>query len=102
MINAAVIGLGRWGKNIVESVQGKSQRLHFIRKLIGLGPVERFRLGQLRKQRVDVRLLCDQPPGDEQEQGNEAEIFHGWVLAVDPGHAKRGPENIRRGVDDWA
>jgi len=31
MINAAVIGLGRWGKNIVESAQGKSKRLHFIR-----------------------------------------------------------------------
>jgi predicted dehydrogenase len=31
MINAAVIGLGRWGKNIVESTQGKSKRLHFIR-----------------------------------------------------------------------
>ena len=31
MINVAVIGLGRWGKSIVESVQGKSQRLHFIR-----------------------------------------------------------------------
>ena len=31
MIDAAVIGLGRWGKNIVESVQGKSKRLRFIR-----------------------------------------------------------------------
>ena len=31
MIDAAVIGLGRWGKNIVECVQGKSQRLRFIR-----------------------------------------------------------------------
>jgi predicted dehydrogenase len=31
MINAAVIGLGRWGKGIVESTQGKSQRLRFIR-----------------------------------------------------------------------
>src|SRR5664279_5915337 len=31
MIDAAVIGLGRWGKNIVESVQGKSGRLRFIR-----------------------------------------------------------------------
>src|SRR6476660_10399439 len=30
MINAAVIGLGRWGKNIVEAVQGKSKRLRFI------------------------------------------------------------------------
>ena len=31
MIDAAVIGLGRWGKNIVEAVQGKSKRLRFIR-----------------------------------------------------------------------
>lgn len=31
MIDAAVIGLGRWGKNIVESVQGKSTRLRVIR-----------------------------------------------------------------------
>jgi predicted dehydrogenase len=31
MVNAAVIGLGRWGRNIVESVQGKSQRLRFVR-----------------------------------------------------------------------
>ena len=31
MINAAVIGLGRWGKNIVDAVQGKSKRLRFIR-----------------------------------------------------------------------
>lgn len=31
MINAAVIGLGRWGRSLVESVQGKSLRLHFVR-----------------------------------------------------------------------
>lgn len=31
MIDAAVIGLGRWGKSIVEAVQGKSGRLRFIR-----------------------------------------------------------------------
>ncbi|MGC2717608.1 MAG: Gfo/Idh/MocA family oxidoreductase [Pseudolabrys sp.] len=31
MIDAAVIGLGRWGKNIVEAVQGKSRRLRIIR-----------------------------------------------------------------------
>jgi predicted dehydrogenase len=31
MINAAVIGLGRWGKSIVSAVQGKSKRLRFIR-----------------------------------------------------------------------
>jgi predicted dehydrogenase len=31
MINAAVIGLGRWGQSIVNAVQGKSRRLHVIR-----------------------------------------------------------------------
>src|SRR4029077_15057652 len=37
----AIVGLGRWGKSIVEAVQGKSKRLHFIRgvskepKLVG-------------------------------------------------------------------
>jgi predicted dehydrogenase len=31
MIDAAVVGLGRWGKSIVESVQGKSKRLRFVR-----------------------------------------------------------------------
>jgi predicted dehydrogenase len=31
MIDAAIIGLGRWGKGIVQSVQGKSARLRFIR-----------------------------------------------------------------------
>ena len=30
MINAAVIGLGRWGKSLVSAVQGKSTRLRFI------------------------------------------------------------------------
>jgi predicted dehydrogenase len=31
MIDAAVIGLGRWGRNIVDSVQGKSRRLRIVR-----------------------------------------------------------------------
>ena len=31
MIDAAIIGLGRWGKSIVNAVQGKSKRLRFIR-----------------------------------------------------------------------
>jgi predicted dehydrogenase len=31
MIDAAVIGLGRWGKNIVQSVQGRSARLRIVR-----------------------------------------------------------------------
>jgi predicted dehydrogenase len=31
MIDAAIIGLGRWGKGIVQSAQGRSRRLRFIR-----------------------------------------------------------------------
>jgi len=31
MIGAAIVGLGRWGKNFVESVQGKSERIRFVR-----------------------------------------------------------------------
>jgi predicted dehydrogenase len=31
MIEAAIVGLGRWGKNFVESVQDKSERLRFVR-----------------------------------------------------------------------
>ncbi len=30
MINAAIVGIGRWGKNFVESVQGKSERIRFV------------------------------------------------------------------------
>ena len=31
MIDAAIVGLGRWGKNFVESVQGRSERIRFAR-----------------------------------------------------------------------
>jgi predicted dehydrogenase len=31
MIDAAIVGLGRWGKTLVEAVQGKSEKLRFIR-----------------------------------------------------------------------
>ena len=31
MIDAAIVGLGRWGETLVEAVQGKSDRLRFIR-----------------------------------------------------------------------
>jgi predicted dehydrogenase len=31
MVRAGIIGLGWWGKNIVNAVQGKTERLHFIR-----------------------------------------------------------------------
>ena len=31
MIDAAIVGLGRWGRSFVESVQGKSSRIRFVR-----------------------------------------------------------------------
>ena len=31
MINAGIVGLGWWGKKLVEAVQGQSQRLRFVR-----------------------------------------------------------------------
>jgi len=31
MINAAIVGLGRWGRTLVEAVQGKSERIRFTR-----------------------------------------------------------------------
>ncbi|HSN42418.1 MAG TPA: Gfo/Idh/MocA family oxidoreductase, partial [Burkholderiales bacterium] len=30
MINAAIVGLGRWGQNLVNSVQGKSDRIRIV------------------------------------------------------------------------
>src|SRR6478609_7982608 len=30
MINAAIVGLGRWGQNLVNSVQGKSTKIRFV------------------------------------------------------------------------
>ncbi len=31
MLDAAIVGLGRWGRNLVAAVQGKSQSLRFVR-----------------------------------------------------------------------
>jgi len=31
MLNAAIVGLGRWGRNLVNAVQGKSENLRFVR-----------------------------------------------------------------------
>jgi len=31
MIRAAIVGLGRWGRSLVASVQGKSTQLRFVR-----------------------------------------------------------------------
>lgn len=31
MLNAAIVGLGRWGQNLVNAVQGKSDKIRFVR-----------------------------------------------------------------------
>ena len=52
MINAAIVGLGRWGKAIVEAAQGKSERLRFTRgvcnelaAVAGFAAEHRFEVG---------------------------------------------------------
>lgn len=34
MINAAIVGLGRWGQRLVTSVQGRSERIRFVRGMV--------------------------------------------------------------------
>jgi predicted dehydrogenase len=31
MVDAAIVGLGRWGRNLVDAVHGKSERIRFVR-----------------------------------------------------------------------
>jgi predicted dehydrogenase len=34
VIDAAIVGLGRWGQRLVTSVQGKSDRIRFVRAMV--------------------------------------------------------------------
>ena len=34
MLNAAIVGLGRWGQKLVTSAQGKSERIRFVRGMV--------------------------------------------------------------------
>ena len=34
MIDAAIVGLGRWGRNLVNAVQGKSSKIRFVRGVV--------------------------------------------------------------------
>ena len=34
MLNAAIVGLGNWGRKLVTAVQGRSERLHFVRAVV--------------------------------------------------------------------
>lgn len=60
MINAAIVGLGRWGQSIVESVQGKSRRLRFVRGVTKeLEQVEGFAKANGLVLSTDFAQLCD-------------------------------------------
>src|SRR5436309_428310 len=77
MIDAAIVGLGRWGKAIVEAVQGKSTRLRFVRGVsespgggmtgAGLHILDAFvnLAGPVRE--VDARLFRQKPPPDPRD-----------------------------------
>jgi predicted dehydrogenase len=54
VINAAIVGLGRWGKNIVNAVQGKSERLRFTH-----GVVRRLDAAQDFAAQHGLALSCD-------------------------------------------
>src|SRR5690349_1210256 len=34
MLSAAIVGLGRWGRNLVEAVQGRSDRIRFTHAVV--------------------------------------------------------------------
>ena len=34
MLNVAIVGLGRWGQNLVNAVQGKSAHIRFVRAVV--------------------------------------------------------------------
>jgi predicted dehydrogenase len=55
MISAAIAGLGRWGRSLVESVHGKSRRIGFVRA-IDTEPVEAGRFAAERGIPFSTRL----------------------------------------------
>jgi predicted dehydrogenase len=55
MISAAIVGLGRWGRSLVDSVHGKSQRIGFVRA-IDTVPVEAGRFAAERGIPFSTRL----------------------------------------------
>src|ERR1700737_311542 len=61
MINAAIVGLGRWGKNLVNSVQGKGDKLRFVHGVVRRPePAREFaKLHGLELSTDFKRMLCD-------------------------------------------
>jgi predicted dehydrogenase len=70
MIDAGIVGLGWWGKNLVDAVQGKSDRLRFVRGVCrDIRPVAAFaeRHGLALSSSL-TELLADEPHSLHAEQ----------------------------------
>ena len=65
MINAAIVGLGRWGKNLVNSLQGKSAKLRFVHCVVRRPETAREFAEQ---QRLDVSTDFDRMLRDDRIQ----------------------------------
>jgi predicted dehydrogenase len=62
MIDAAIVGLGRWGQNLVNSVQGKSDKLRFVSAVVRRPePVREFAAQQGIKLSTDLAATLADP-----------------------------------------
>ena len=73
MINAAIVGLGRWGQNLVNSVQGKSDKIRFVAGV--LRHPENAReyaraAGAHAARATSTKVLAD--PGDRRDRARDA------------------------------
>src|SRR5687768_18409293 len=62
MINAAIVGLGRWGRLLVDSVQGKSEKIRFVAGTTRtLDKAASFAAQHGMALRADYRAILDAP-----------------------------------------
>lgn len=65
MINAGIIGLGRWGQNLVDSVQGKSKLIRFVAGAVRTpAPVQEYADSRNLRLYDDYRKLLADPAVD--------------------------------------
>ena len=61
MINAAIVGLGRWGQNLVDSVQGSSSNISFV---AGITRTKSNAVDYCKKNNIDLRDTYEEVIGD--------------------------------------
>jgi predicted dehydrogenase len=65
MINAAIVGLGRWGRNLVNAVQGKSGKLRFTHAVVRrTEPASEFAAEQNIELATDFNRILSDPAVD--------------------------------------